>query len=140
MSRIRLDIRGRRGPTFPIYYRVSRRSEFACNPSSHIAERFDRYYGKCSKPAWPAEQYTSGKAGTGKSQGILVISGSGNDENNVQQVLIVKLLGTCHCVVGPANTGRPCVRRKEYTYQRYRYKSLFRQNSLRLVTVCHGYF
>ena len=63
---------------------------FAATPSD-IAAAIDRYYGN-AEALRVAEQYTREKQEQAKARAALE-TGSGNDENNVQQAPIVKLLG-----------------------------------------------
>ena len=63
---------------------------FAATPSD-IAAAIDRYYGN-AEALRVAEQYTREKQEQAKARAALD-PGSGNDENNVQQAPIVKLLG-----------------------------------------------
>mgnify|MGYP000199427747 CR=1 FL=1 len=65
-------------------------SDFAATPSD-IAAAIDRYYGN-AEALRVAEQYTREKQEQAKARAALE-TGSGNDENNVQQAPIVKLLG-----------------------------------------------
>ena len=78
-------------------------SSFAATPSD-IAAAIDRYYGN-AEALRVAEQYTREKQEQAKARAALD-PGSGNDENNVQQAPIVKLLGQIIEQAGPQESQR----------------------------------